>query len=326
MSKKNALYFFALAIILLSFSIWHLAAGAVYIPPADIIATLQSTHTEHHFIINNFRLPRMYIAALVGVALGLSGLLVQGVIRNPLASPDILGVTSGASLSVILLAILWPGAPIQYIPIAALVGGFSATAILLLLARKLLNRPAAFALVGIALSAIFGAAIDYLLTVNPLEINTAMLWLTGSVWGRNWQHIPLIAPWLVVLIPVALTLAYRLDVLSLGDNTATSLGSSVTQLRIFSILIAISLASAAVSVCGSISFVGLIAPHIARSLFGARHLLLIPTTAMVGAILVISADLFGRILIPPIELPAGVLTAFIGAPYFIYLLCRDKQW
>jgi len=325
-SKNNVLCFFALALTLAGFSIWHLAAGAVYIPPSAVIATLQSSNTEHHFIINNFRLPRMYIAGLVGVALGLSGLLVQGVVRNPLASPDILGVTSGASLSVILLAILWPHAPLHYIPWAALVGGFSATAILLLLARKLLHRPAAFALVGIALSAIFGAAIDYLLIVNPLEINTAMLWLTGSVWGRNWQHVPLIVPWLVVLIPIALTLAYRLDILSLGDNTATSLGNSVTQLRIFSMLIAISLASAAVSVCGSISFVGLIAPHIARSLFGARHLLLIPTTAMVGAVLVISADLFARILIPPIELPAGVLTAFIGAPYFIYLLCRDQQW
>ena len=326
MKAQPITIFSCLIFLLLSFSVWHIGAGAVYIAPAEIISALQSVNSEHHFIINNFRLPRLLISGLVGAALAISGLLIQGVIRNPLASPDVLGVTSGASLAVIILAVFWPHAPISYIPAAALIGGFSATALLLFLARHLLQRPAAFALVGIALAATFGAAIAYLLVVNPLEINTAMLWLTGSVWGRNWQHLPLIAPWLAVLLPIAMLLAYRLDLLALGDDTASSLGTNVKKLRLLSILVAISLASAAVSVCGSIGFVGLISPHLVRSLLGQRHLLLIPATAITGAILVISADLFARILMPPIELPAGILTAFIGAPYFIFLLCRYKNW
>ncbi|MCJ8300424.1 MAG: iron chelate uptake ABC transporter family permease subunit [Pseudomonadales bacterium] len=326
MRVQPRIVFITLIFILLLFSLWHIGAGAIYIAPLDVFIALQSSDSEHNFIVNNFRLPRLLISGLVGAALAISGLLIQGVIRNPLASPDVLGVTSGASLAVITLAVFWPDAPTSYIPPAALIGGFSATALLLFLARHLLHRPAAFALVGIALATTFGAAIDYLLTVNPLEINTAMLWLTGSVWGRNWDHLPLIAPWLAVLMPLALLLAYRLDLLGLGDDTATSLGIGVKKLRLLCIVVAISLASAAVSVCGSIGFVGLVSPHLARSLLGHRHLLLIPATAITGAILVISADLFARILMPPIELPAGILTAFIGAPYFIFLLCRYKNW
>ncbi|EPJ49851.1 MAG: hypothetical protein OFPI_22220 [Osedax symbiont Rs2] len=326
MRAHPAITFICLIFLLLFFSVWHISAGAIYIAPLDVFKALQSHDSEHNFIVNNFRLPRLLISGLVGAALAISGLLIQGVIRNPLASPDVLGVTSGASLAVIPLAVFWPDAPISYIPPAALIGGFGATALLLFLARHLLQRPAAFALVGIALAAIFGAAIDYLLSVNPLEINTAMLWLTGSVWGRNWNHLPLIAPWLAVLMPLAMLLAYRLDLLGLGDDTATSLGTRVKKLRLLSIVVAISLASAAVSVCGSIGFVGLVSPHLVRSLLGHKHLLLIPATALTGAILVISADLFARILMPPIELPAGILTAFIGAPYFIFLLCRYKNW
>jgi iron complex transport system permease protein len=320
------LFFVILIAMLFCFAIIHVAAGAIKIPLSAVVSAIGSPANEHYFIVHNFRFPRMLISILVGACLALSGLLIQGVIRNPLASPDVLGVTSGASLAVIVLAVFWPQAPLELIPPTALLGGFLASAILLFLARHLLQRPAAFALVGIALATIFGAAIDYLLIVNPLEINTSMLWLTGSIWGRNWNHIPLIFPWLAILLPCALVLAYKLDILALGDDTATSLGISVNTLRVITIIVAISLASAAVSVCGSIGFVGLVAPHLTRSMMGNRHLLLIPATALTGAILVVSADLFARILMPPIELPAGVLTAFIGAPYFIFLLSRYKNW
>jgi iron complex transport system permease protein len=326
MNIRSISVFLILLFLLATFSLWHLAAGAIDISFLHVLKTLHLGSGEHHFVINDLRLPRMIIAVLVGAALALSGLLVQGVIRNPLASPDILGITSGASLAVVLLSIFWPKAPTNFIPTAALIGGFTAAAILLLFAKHLLNRPAAFALVGIALTALFGAAIDYLLTINPLQINTAMLWLTGSVWGRNWQHIPLIAPWLLVLIPLGILMAYRLDLLGLGDDMATNLGAPVNKVRLFSLVVAVCLASAAVSVAGSIGFVGLVAPHLARSILGHRHLLLIPAVLVIGAILVVSADLFARIVMPPLELPAGVLTAFIGAPYFIFLLCRYKNW
>ncbi len=136
----------------------------------------------------------------------------------------------------------------------------------------------------------------------------------------------MIAPWLAVLIPVAAFIAYRLDLLDLGDEAATSLGTRVGRLRLLALVTAVALASASVSVCGAISFVGLVAPHMARFMVGHRHLPLIPVCLLLGAILMVSADLFARILMPPIELPAGIVTAFIGAPYFVFLITRYKHW
>lgn len=315
-----------LAMALLVFALWHLGAGAVNIGLSDLWLTLTRGHPDYDFIFWGYRLPRLVIASMVGAALGLSGLLVQGVVRNPLASPDILGVTGGASLAVVIVSIAWAQAPVALMPLAALGGGFASAGLLLWFARPVIRQPAALALIGIALSAVFAAGIDFLLTIHPLEINSAMIWLTGSVWGRNWSHLPLILPWLAVLLPLAIYLAYQLDLLCLGDDTATSLGTRVGQVRIGALLTAVALASAAVSVCGAISFVGLVAPHMARFLVGGRHLPLIPVCMLLGAILMVSADLFARVLMPPIELPAGIVTAFIGAPYFIFLLTRYKHW
>lgn len=308
------------------FAAWHLGAGAVHIPLPDLWQALTRGQAEFEFILWGYRMPRLVIAALVGAALALSGLLVQGVVRNPLASPDILGVTGGASLAVVVLAVAWTDVPVTWVPFAALAGGFASLGCLLWLARPVLNQPASLALVGVALSALFAAAIDFLLTLYPLEINSSMIWLTGSVWGRNWTHLPLIVPGLVVLIPLAAYLAYRLDLLDLGDETATNLGTRVGRLRLIALATAVGLASSAVSVCGAISFVGLVAPHMARFLVGHRHLPLIPVCLLLGAILMVSADLFARILMPPIELPAGIVIAFIGAPYFVFLITRYKHW
>lgn len=312
--------------VLLVFAAWHLGFGAVKISLPELWQTLVHGQPDYEFILYGYRMPRLFIAALVGAALALSGLLVQGVVRNPLASPDILGVTGGASLAVVGFSIAWTDASVVWVPFVALAGGFASLGCLLWLARPVLNQPASLALVGVALSALFAAAIDFLLTMYPLEINSSLIWLTGSVWGRNWSHLPLIAPWLAVLIPVATFLAYRLDLLDLGDQAATSLGTRVGWLRLLALVTAVALASASVSVCGAISFVGLVAPHMARFLVGHRHLPLIPVCLLLGAILMVSADLFARILMPPIELPAGIVTAFIGAPYFVFLITRYKHW
>ncbi|MEX0622268.1 FecCD family ABC transporter permease [Saccharospirillum sp.] len=311
---------------LLLFAAWHLGAGAVSIALPDLWQTLIRGHPDYDFIFWDYRLPRLVIASLAGAGLALSGLLVQGVVRNPLASPDILGVTGGASLAVVVTTLAWTGAPVTLVPFVALAGGLASAGLLLWLARSQLHQPTSLALIGIALAALFAAAIDFLLTINPLEINSSLIWLTGSVWGRNWSHLPLLLPWLAVLLPAAVYLAYQLDLLSLGDDTAISLGTRVGRVRIAALLTAVVLASAAVSVCGAISFVGLVAPHMARFLVGGRHVRLIPVCLLLGAIMLVSADLFARILMPPIELPAGIVTAFIGAPYFIFLITRYRHW
>ncbi|MBU2864373.1 iron chelate uptake ABC transporter family permease subunit [Reinekea forsetii] len=324
--NKTILVFALFIVTWLFFAIWHVSAGAVSIPWQEVVNSVFRGSDEHAFIVNGYRLPRMFIASLVGASLALSGLLVQGVVRNPLASPDVLGVTTGASLAVVCANALMPSIAVDWLPLVALFGGAVSTVILLTMAKPVIHHPAAMALIGIALAAVMSAGIDFVLISRPMEINLSMIWLTGSVWGRNWSHLPILLCFFAVLLPCAIWLAYRLDLLSLGEPTAHGLGVNVQRMRIVTLLVAISLACVAVSVCGNIGFVGLVAPHAARFVLGNRHLALVPLAMVVGAILLVSADLFARILMPPIELPAGILTAFIGAPYFIFLLSRYKHW
>ena len=278
------------------------------------------------FVIQQYRLPRMLLAISVGAGLGISGVLVQGVIRNPLASPDLMGISAGAGLAATASLVWFPNAPVSLLPVFAMCGGVFAAGLIAFLAWWSKPTPAKLALIGIAVSAFLASCIDFLLVTNPIEINTAMVWLTGSLWGRNWEQVPFIWGTLALLLPMALWLAWRLDVLGLGQVSATTLGIKPKQIQVLALLAAVLLASVSVSVAGTISFVGLLAPHLARLLFGHNHKLLIPASALLGAILVTCADALARGLNPPIELPAGVLTSVIGAPYFIFLLYRYRGW
>ena len=302
-----------------------LAIGAADITVGQVIYTL-SDGGQFDFIINQYRLPRLLLAIGVGAGLGLSGILVQGVIRTPLASPDLMGISAGAGLAATSLLLLYPDAPLYMLPICALLGGLSAAAIIFLIVFKSNPTPIKLALIGIAISAFLSSGIDFLMVLNPIEINTAMVWLTGSLWGRNWQQVPYIWGALAVMLPFSFWLAWRLDILGLGDESATSLGVTPSKIQFMALLSAVILASISVSVCGTISFVGLLAPHLARMLFGHNHKLLIVGSALLGALMVLISDLIARGAQPPVELPAGVLTSLIGAPYFIFLLRRYKGW
>ena len=316
----------SLVVLWLCMAALSLAVGAVSVPLEDVVLTIISGNPKYDFVIMEYRMPRLIIASLVGCALALSGTLVQAVVRNPLASPDIFGVTAGAGLAVVCLLAFYDQSPHYWIPLAALMGGFSAAIVLLLIIRRIGFQPSRVALVGLALSAVCGSGIDYLLSTRPEEISGAMLWLTGSIWGRSWNHLSLILPWLVILVPIAIWLSYRLDLLSLGEEVATSLGEKVNRTQVSSMIVAVALASASVSVCGAISFVGLVAPHLARFLVGGRHFPVIFVAMLLGALLVVTADIVARTLAPPLEFPAGILVAMIGAPYFILLLTRYKSW
>jgi len=315
----------SLLALLLLLSGVSLLFGAEQISIDNLVATLWQGG-DLDFIVNQYRLPRLLIAVLVGIGLAVSGLLTQAVIRNPLASPDLMGISGGAGFAACLLLLVWPQIGSVWLPLAALVGGFSAAAIIWLLNRWHQPSPARLALVGIAISAFFTSCIDFLLVLNPVEVNSAMVWLTGSLWGRNWDYIWPLLPWLLILVPFSLYLAWSLDLLALGDESANALGVNTERLQISALFTAVALASVSVAVCGTIAFVGLLAPHAARLLVGFRHQLLVPVTALIGALLVLSADTLARNLAPPMELPAGVLTATLGAPYFIFLLSRYKGW
>ncbi|CAH7185978.1 ferric citrate ABC transporter membrane subunit FecD [Vibrio chagasii] len=310
-------------LMLMAFS--GLFVGAASLSISQVMEHLIAFSSDD-FVIQQYRLPRMLLAISFGAGLGLSGVLVQGVIRNPLASPDLMGISAGAGLAATASLVWFPNAPVSLLPIFAMFGGVFAAGLIALLAWWSQPTPAKLALIGIAVSAFLASCIDFLLVTNPIEINTAMVWLTGSLWGRNWQQVPFIWGALVLLLPMALWLAWRLDVLGLGQESATTLGIKPKQIQILALLAAVLLASVSVSVAGTISFVGLLAPHLARLLFGHNHKLLIPASALLGAILVTCADALARGLSPPIELPAGVLTSVIGAPYFIFLLYRYRGW
>ncbi len=287
---------------------------------------LQTALSTGPDILTDLRLSRVLVAILAGAGLGLAGAMIQGVVRNPLASPDIIGVTGGSGLAATALLLLFPGVAFGWMIPAAIVGALLTMALMLWLVRNQDLNPARLVLVGVALSAWLGALIDWLLVSHPYQVNAALVWLTGSLWGRGWDHVAVLLPWLLVLFPLALMMALRLDLLALGDEAAEGLGANVLQTRKLALLLSVALAAVSVAVCGAISFVGLISPHLARLLVGGSHHRLIPATAMIGAVLVLLADILARTLAPPIELPAGVLTSLIGAPYFLFLLTRYRGW
>jgi len=321
----NAIKLPILGLLVLLLAITSLFVGASDISITGVIHTLLAKG-EFDFIINEYRLPRIFLALGVGAGLGLSGALIQGVIRNPLASPDLMGISAGAGLAATALLVFYAAAPVYLLLLTALSGGLIAAAIILFIAYKTRPTPMRLALIGIAISTFLSSGIDFLIIVNPVEMNTAMVWLTGSLWGRNWTQVPIIWITLAVVLPYAFWLAWRLDVMGLGEESATSLGVRPAKLQLMALVTAVVLASISVAVAGTIAFIGLLAPHLARMLFGHNHKFLIPASALLGALMLIISDTLARGLQPPLELPAGVLTSLIGAPYFIFLLQRYKAW
>ena len=278
---------------------------------------------KNYFTLMEYRLPRAVLAILLGGALAISGVLVQSVVRNPLASPDILGINNAAGLVAVSVLMFLPNLAFYWMPIFAFLGGVLSFVILWIVCGFNF-RPIKMAIIGVALSALWAAISHYLMLTNPVEINTAMLWLTGSLWGRSWSYLNVVLPWLVVLLPLPFIFCRDLDTLGLGENKASTLGVTVNKVQISVLVLAVALSTTAVAICGPIAFLGLVAPHLARRLVGGRHRTLLPAALIIGALLLQLSDILARVIAPPTELPAGILTAIIGAPYFFYLLMRTK--
>ena len=278
---------------------------------------------KNYFTLMEYRLPRAVLAILLGGALAISGVLVQSVVRNPLASPDILGINNAAGLVAVSVLMFLPNLAFYWMPIFAFLGGVLSFVILWIVCGFNF-RPIKMAIIGVALSALWAAISHYLMLTNPVEINTAMLWLTGSLWGRSWSYLNVVLPWLMVLLPLPFIFCRDLDTLGLGENKASTLGVTVNKVQISVLVLAVALSTTAVAICGPIAFLGLVAPHLARRLVGGRHRTLLPAALIIGALLLQLSDILARVIDPPTELPAGILTAIIGAPYFFYLLMRTK--
>jgi iron complex transport system permease protein len=306
-----------------------LSLGDYSVPPADIVKAVLGLPTqdpESSFVVVTLRLPRVLISWLVGVGLAVAGAILQGLTRNPLADPGILGVNAGAAFAAVTLIVLFPVVAPMYLPLAAFSGAFVVACLIYLLAGTGEKSPLRLVLVGVALAAIMGAFTTLMLTFGQISnVSIALVWLAGSIANKSWEQLWQLLPWLVVFVPLALLLARELDTLQLGDAVAKGLGSRVTWQRSKLLLVSLALAGASVAIAGTIGFVGLMAPHLARSLVGSIHKNLLPVTALIGGLLVASADFLSRTLFPPTELPCGLLTAALGAPYFIYLLYQRRQ-
>ncbi|RAM51890.1 MAG: iron ABC transporter permease [Hapalosiphonaceae cyanobacterium JJU2] len=327
--RRVPLILLCLAVAIALAMVMNLGQGEYPISPLDIVKAVLGINTgnpDHAFVIHNLRLPRTLVAFMVGVGLAISGTIFQGLTRNPLADPGIIGINAGASLAAVSVIILLPSLPFYTLPLSAFAGASLMAGLIYWLAWNNGSSPLLFILMGIGLSAIATAFTNLMITFgNMYDVSTALVWLAGSVYGRTSEQVFSLLPWLIIFVPLALTQARHLNALNLGDDVAKGLGSQVEWQRGLLVLVGVALAGASVATAGNISFVGLIAPHIGRQLVGPNHEGLIPTAALLGGVIVVMADFFGRTLFAPIELPCGVVTAAVGAPYFLYLLIRNRK-
>lgn len=271
------------------------------------------------------RVPRVLAALLAGAALALAGTIVQAVCRNPLAEPGLLGVTSGAGLGAVGAILLVPGIGLWPMSASAVIGALVVTSLVFALAHRGGLSSTRLVLIGVGTQAGVMALIALLIVVTrPWEVNLALTWLAGSTYGRTMEQLVPVALALLVIIPIAVVLRRELDVVALDEDTPRLLGVSLDRMRLLLLGTAAVLTAAAVVATGVVAFVGLVAPHAARALVGARHSRVIPVAILLGAILVSGADTLGRWVLAPIQIPAGVGTALLGTPYFIYLLWRSR--
>ncbi|MDN4081538.1 FecCD family ABC transporter permease [Paenibacillus polymyxa] len=318
-------YLAAALLLLLLLGIVSVSVGALPIPLRDISSALLDTHSRFHFIVYEVRLPRTLVGLLAGMGLAVAGAILQSLIRNPLASPDVIGISKGAGFAAAAVIFLFPQSPAYILPLAAFGGAVGTFLILLLLSRRLTLAPAALALVGVAMGAVLMAATQYLIVTHPTNVNTALLWMSGSLWGRSWREVISLLPWIIVLLPLVWGSYRKLNIYQLGDETITSLGVHMTRQRLLLLLLAVTLAGISVSAVGAIGFIGLMAPHMARRFVGSHNQWLIPLAALLGANLMLLGDILGRMLIVPREIPVGIMTALVGAPYFVYLLRKERS-
>jgi iron complex transport system permease protein len=287
---------------------------------------------SHRFVVLDLRLPRSLTGALVGAALGLSGAIMQAIVRNPLASPDVLGVTWGAGAGAVTaitltgsLGAVSGAAATVGLPIAGLLGGLASGLLVHLLAWRRGIEGFRMVLVGIGLSAVMANYTQYMLTVGDVtDAGRAMVWLTGSLNGRGWEHVTPVGVALAVLVPVALVCGHVLGALQFGDDTSRGLGVRVNLARSALLIVAVVLAAVATAAAGPVAFVALATPQIALRLAGGAQPPLLGS-AVVGALLVVGSDLAARTAFGSVELPVGVVTAVVGAPYLMYLLIRSRR-
>ncbi len=304
-------------------SFLSLTKGSSTITMQQIVDILLNPGTDPRSqIIWNIRMPRTIVGALVGINLSLSGAILQAIMRNPLADPHIIGISSGAGLAGVVIMILFPALEYLITPVA-FIGAMLAAVCIYILAWKNGIKPVRIILAGVAVSAFLSAGISGLMIFYSDRVHGALMWMVGGLAARSWPHVQIILPYAVLGLVLALASAAYLNILQLGDEMARGLGVNVEVTRIILTAIAALLAASAVSVVGLLGFVGLVVPHAARLLIGSDYRFLLPASALLGVAIVTLSDTFARVVFAPIELPVGIIMAFLGAPFFLFLLRRE---
>lgn len=327
--RKQRLIILALLILITITTVIGMGLGYSSLSYDRLIPTLLGKGTfKEEFVLFTVRLPRIIITLLAGMALALSGSILQGITRNDLADPGILGINSGAGVGVSIYFLFFSinaESFVFLIPIVAFIGALATAAMIYALSYNKHEglKPTRLVLIGVGCStALSGLMIVLISSAEREKVTFIAKWLAGSIWGADWPFIWAIIPWLAILIPFALYKANRLNILSLSEPTAIGLGISIERERIQLLLTSVALAASAVSVTGGIAFVGLMAPHMAKALVGARNQLFIPIAILIGGWLLLFASTVGRFIVEPDGIPAGIMVALIGAPYFMYLLIK----
>lgn len=285
---------------------------------------------EDNFVLFSIRLPRILITLLAGMALALSGAILQGITRNELADPGIIGINAGAGVGVtvfFIFASIDAGSFVYMIPLAAFAGAMVTAVLIYAFSYTRTDgvQPIRLVITGVGFAmALSGVMIVLISSVDRTKVDFISKWLAGNVWGTDWPFVLALLPWLIILVPYVLYKSRTLNLLALNEPTAIGAGVAVSRDRVLLMLAAVALAASAVSMTGGIAFVGLMAPHIARALVGARHQQFVPVSILIGGWLLLLADTIGRNLTQPDGIAAGIMVALIGAPYFLYLLLKKE--
>ena len=306
-----------------------LTVGTIPLMINDLLRVFQNTATtSQQLIVFDFRFPRLLVSILAGMGLAVSGYLFQTITHNDLADPGILGINAGAGLTVLIyLGFFATGESSWYLPLIACAGSFIATGMVYYFGRQSERiTPNRLLLAGVAVNAGI-SALTLLGTIRVSKDNYQFVtsWLAGTIWGTTWQHVLLLLPWIICLLPLVLLRGRSLEVLELGDDVAVGLGVKLKRTQLFFLICAVCLAAVSVSIAGSISFIGLIAPHIARQLTGRKNNQTLMMTALIGGILLLFSDVLARVILPSGEMAAGIIVSLLGAPYFVLQLLRKSN-
>ncbi|MFB4213190.1 FecCD family ABC transporter permease [Shouchella sp. JSM 1781072] len=322
-NRRRKLLAIILPIFLIASMIGGIFFGAVQFTFSDLTSAFQQNDEANALILFNVRLPRLLVAAMAGSCLAAAGAILQGVMKNPLADPSIIGVTAGAGLAASVAMVALP--QFGYLtPVFAFIGAFVAVLCIYGLSWEKGASPLKIILAGVAINALCGALQSGIMILYSDRVQAILPWLAGGFQGRGWYHVEFVWPYVVGGLFLTLFAIRPLNLLLLGDNTAKLLGAPVERIRFLLILLAALLAGAAVSVAGLLGFVGLVVPHMIRLLIGSDSRYLVPFSIVGGAALVVFTDSLARTVFDPIELPVGILLACLGAPFFLYLLKRNS--